>query len=331
MVCMGVLVYSCFGKNPSIRSWLTTHLSGWWCYKLLGYIITERNIEANPDKILSIAEMGQVRNVKDVQQLMGCLTALSRFMSWLGERGLRLCKLLKKADSFRWTEEAHKALDELRTHITKSPVLASPKPGETLLLYVAGTTQVISMALVVEREEPRHIYKPQRPVYYISKVLSNYETHYNQVQKQLYAILITKRKLLHYFESHPAYVVASHGLGEIVRNRLTTGRIAKWALELMGLDIIYVSQMAIKSQALAEFVVEWTETQHPPASVTREHWSMYFDDSSTLNEDGGGIVLISPKGDRLLYVIRLHFCVTNNTTECEALVNGLHITAELRV
>jgi hypothetical protein len=101
--------------------------------------------------------------------------------------------------------------------------------------------------LVMEREEPGHVYKVQRPVYYIRKVLFNYETCYNQVQKLLYAILITKCKLLHYVESHPIRVVTSFGLEEIIRNHLTTGRIPKWALELMGLDIAYVPQMAIKS------------------------------------------------------------------------------------
>jgi hypothetical protein len=102
----------------------------------------------------------------------------------------------------------------------------------------------------------------QRPVYYISKVLSDYETRYNQVQKLLYASLITKRKLLHFFESHPICVVTLYGLGEIIGNNLTTGRIAKWALELMGLDKTYIPQTVIKSQTLVDFVAEWTETQH---------------------------------------------------------------------
>jgi hypothetical protein len=173
--------------------------------------------------------------------------------------------------------------------------LALPEPGETLLLYMATTTQVISAALVVEREEPGHIYKVQQLVYYINKVLSNCETHCNQVQKLLYAILITKCKLLHFFERHPVHVVTSYGLKEIVGNHLTTGRIAKWALELMGLDITYIPQTAIKSQALADFVAEWTEMQQLPAPVTRENWSMYFDVSFTLNGAKGGIVLISLK------------------------------------
>jgi hypothetical protein len=99
----------------------------------------------------------------------------------------------------------------------------------------------------MEREEPEHVYKVQWPVYYISKVLFDCETLYKQVQKLPYAILITKCKLLHYLESHPVRVVTSHGHREIVGNCLATGRIAKWELEIMGLDITYVLQMMIKS------------------------------------------------------------------------------------
>jgi hypothetical protein len=128
---------------------------------LLRYIITKRGIEVNPDKILAIAEIDQVGNVKDVQQLMGCLVALSHFMSWLGERGLPLYKLLKKSDSFHWTDETQRVLDDFKTLISKPPVLASSEPSETLLMYVAATTQVISATLVVEQDEPGHVYKVQ--------------------------------------------------------------------------------------------------------------------------------------------------------------------------
>jgi hypothetical protein len=155
-------------------------------------------------------------------------------------------------------------LDDLKTLISKSPVLASSEPSEILHLYVMATTQVISAALVVEQEELRHVCKVQRPVYYISKVFFYGEIRYSQVQKLLYAILITKRKLLHYFKSHSIHVVTSFGLGEVVENRLTTDRITRRALELTGLEITYVPQTTIKSQALAHFVAEWIETQHPP-------------------------------------------------------------------
>jgi ribonuclease HI len=170
-----------------------------------------------------------------------------------------------------------------------------------------------------------------RPVYYISKVPSDCETCYNQVQKLLYVIIITKCTLLHYFESHLVLVVTSHELGDIIENCLAMGMIAKWPLELMGLDITYVPQIVIKSQALVDFMVEWTETQQLPTPVIRVHWSMYFDGSFTLNRAEGGVVLISPKGDRVHYMIRLHFRATNNVVEYEALINGLGIAIELRV
>jgi hypothetical protein len=115
----------------------------------------------NPNKILAIAEIGQVRNVKAVQRLMGCLVALSRFVSWLGEHGFPLYKLLKKSNSFRWMDETQKVLDDLTTLISKPPVLASIEPGETILLCIMATTQVINAALVVEQEEPGHNYKVQ--------------------------------------------------------------------------------------------------------------------------------------------------------------------------
>jgi hypothetical protein len=114
--------------------------------KLLKYIVTKHCIEANPKKISAITKLSQVRNVKDVQQLMGCLVALSHFVSHLGECEFPLFKLLKKSDSFHWTDEAQKALDDLKALISKPPIMASPEPCETLLLYVTATTQVISAA-----------------------------------------------------------------------------------------------------------------------------------------------------------------------------------------
>jgi hypothetical protein len=88
---------------------------------------------------------------------VGCLVALSHFVSRLRERGLPLYKLLKKSDSFHWTEDTQKVLDDLKALITKPLVLASPEPDETLLLYVTTTTQVVSVALIVEWEEPGHV------------------------------------------------------------------------------------------------------------------------------------------------------------------------------
>ena len=73
---------------------------------LLGFIVSERGIEANPEKISAITRMGPIQNIKGVQRVTGCLAALSHFISCLSERGLPLYQLLKKADHFEWMPEA---------------------------------------------------------------------------------------------------------------------------------------------------------------------------------------------------------------------------------
>jgi hypothetical protein len=147
---------------------------------------------------------------------MGCLAALSYFISCLGERGLPLYRLLRKAERFTWTPEAEEALGNLKALLTNAPILVPPVAGEALLIYVAATTQVVSAAIVVERREEGHALLVQRPVYFISEVLSETKIRYPQIQKLLYAVILTRRKLRHYFESHLVTVVSSFPLGEII-------------------------------------------------------------------------------------------------------------------
>ena len=93
---------------------------------LLGFIISEHGIEANSEKISAITRMGPIQNMNGVQRVIGCLTALSRFISCLGERGLPLYRLLKKADHFEWTFKAKEALDMVKLLLTKAPILVPP-------------------------------------------------------------------------------------------------------------------------------------------------------------------------------------------------------------
>jgi len=111
---------------------------------LLGYIISQCGIEANPEKVSAITRIGPIRDIKGVQRVTGCLAALSRFISRLGEKALPLYRLLKKVERFSWTPEAQETLENLKKTLTSAPVLVPPQPAEPLLLYVASTTQVVS-------------------------------------------------------------------------------------------------------------------------------------------------------------------------------------------
>jgi hypothetical protein len=98
-------------------------------------------------------------------------------------------------------------------------------------------------------------------------------------------------------------VFSSFPLGEIVQNQEALGRIAKWAVELMGETLTYAPRKAIKSQVLADFLVKWTNTQLPPAQIQSELWIMYFDRSLMKTGAGVGLLFISPLGVHMRYII----------------------------
>jgi hypothetical protein len=158
---------------------------------LLGFIVSERGIKANPEKISTITKMGPIRDLKGMQKVTGCLVALSRFISCLGEKALPLYRLLKKSEHFSWTLKAEEALTKLKATLSNPLILVPLATGEPLLLYVTTTTQVVSAVIIVERSEEGHVLPIQRPVYFISKVLSETKVRYPQIQKLLYAIMLT--------------------------------------------------------------------------------------------------------------------------------------------
>ncbi|XP_066385389.1 uncharacterized protein [Miscanthus floridulus] len=244
------------------------------------------------------------------------MAALSRFISRLGKKEIPFFKLLKASKRFSWSEETDTAFEQLKLFLTKPPIMMAPRPDETLLTYSAATSCVVSTAIVVECEEARHAYKVQRLVYFISEVLNKPKTHYPQVQKLLYAVLITSRKLRHYFEYYKIAVVIEFSLGDILLNKEANGRIIK---------------PTIKSQALADFIAKWTEIQEPITATCPKHWVMYFDGALNINDAGAGILFITLTKDKLQYVLRIHFSTSNNTTEYEACLHELHIAIEVGI
>jgi hypothetical protein len=119
--------------------------------KLLGFLISHCGIDANPEKISTITNMKAPTCIKDVQKLTGCMAALNRFISKLGERGLPFFKLLKHQEKFASTPEADQALAQLKEFLSKPPVLTARRKSEQLLLYLAATTHVVNTAIFVER------------------------------------------------------------------------------------------------------------------------------------------------------------------------------------
>jgi hypothetical protein len=126
-------------------------------------------------------------------------------------------------------------------------------------------------------------------------------------------------------------VVSKAPLKDIINNSDAIGRVAKWGIELASFDIDYKPCTAIKSQALAEFMADWKEAQETMPVPEPEHWVMHFDGSELLHGSGAGVTLKYPKGDKLSYVLQIHFPTTNNITEYEVLLHGLCIAKEIGI
>ena len=125
---------------------------------------------------------------------------------------------MRKSDKFEWNEEAEKAFQNLKQVLSTPPVLVAPRENEPLLLYIAATHQVVSTVLVVERNEEGKVHGVQRPVYYLSEVLSPSKQRYPHYQKLAYGVFMTARKLRHYFSEHPIIVVNEAPLCSILNN-----------------------------------------------------------------------------------------------------------------
>ena len=297
--------------------------------KLLGFLVSSRGIEANPSKIRAIESMRLPRCLKDVQKFTGCLASLSRFVSRLGEKALPLYQLMKKADKFVWSSQADDAFTELKVTLATAPILASPLPKEPMLLYIAATNRVVSVVVVVEREEEGKIV--QRPVYYLGEVMSLSKQNYPHYQKMAYGVYMAARKLKHYFQEHPITVVCAAPISEIIGSKDASGRVAKWAIELAAYTPQYARRDAIKSQALADFLVDWAELQYEPPMPDSNYWRMHFDGSKVKDGLGAGVVLTSPKREKLKYVLQIHFAASNNVAEYEALIHGINVAKDIGV
>jgi hypothetical protein len=146
-----------------------------------------------------------------------------------------------------------------------------------------------------------------------------------------YALQNTSHKLSHYFQAHQIEVHTSLTLGEILNNREATEKIAKWAIELSMYDIIYKPRTIIKAQATNDFMAEWTETHTPPKETELEYWTINCDGSLQLQDVGAGILVTSPKGESIKFVLEMHFPASNNVAKYEVLLHGLRIAMALGI
>lgn len=199
---------------------------------------------------------------------------------------------------------------------------------ERLMIYLAVFPHTVSFVFVWEEEG-----KPS-PIYYLSKSITGPEVRYTLIGKLSLALIISARKLRPYFQAHPVVMVTSTSLKNILHYSDLSGRLTKWALDLEEFKISYIGRQAIKSQALTDFVANFSpgvelleEVHHIVGNL--DIWKVYVNGARNHEGVGLGLNIFSHAGDTAYKLARYGFSATNNAAEYEAMLLGLETAKEL--
>ncbi|XP_057742915.1 uncharacterized protein LOC130961187 [Arachis stenosperma] len=288
--------------------------------KFLGFMLTSRGIEANPEKCEAIINMRPPRTLKEVQRLNGRLAALSRFLPSVSTHSQHFFNILKRKAKFNWDTECETAFQKLKAIISSPPILQKPNREKPLLLYLSVSPKAISSVLVTEVREK------QEPVYFVSKTLQNAELRYPQMEKLAYALILTARRLRQYFQSNKVIVKTNQPLRQILTRPEVSGRLTKWSIELSEFDITYEPRTTLKAQFLADFVAELTDQEDHAHT-----WELYVDGASNSEGSGAGVYLTDRSELQAEQSIKFSFQTSNNQAEYEALLAGLRLAQSLNI
>ncbi|GAA0139898.1 hypothetical protein LIER_01357 [Lithospermum erythrorhizon] len=247
------------------------------------------------------------RSYKDVQKLIGRLTALSRFISKSGDRNLPFFKKLRQAskEEFVWDSQCDATFEELKQYLGCPKLLTRPEEGEELQLYLAISEGAVSSVLLREEQGI------QKPIYYISHVLHEPEENDPLINKFFLAL--------------------------IVYNPGESGRLTTWAIELSEFEINYAPHAGVKAQILADFILKKSSRSVPEKHSRREvimeapKWMLYVDGASNNKGARAEILIQGVEGEQFEYVLRYSFKATNNEVEYEAMVARLQMAKALDI
>ena len=300
--------------------------------KFLGHIISNRGIEANPDQISALINLEEPKNAKQVQRLTGMIAALGRFISQSADKCRPFFRLLGKKRKFLWDEDCSAAFQGIKAYLSSPPCLSIPSPGEPLYLYLAMSEHAVSAVLV--QETPEY----QRPIFFISKTMTETESRYLQLEKAALALVRVAKKLPQYFQATTVTVLTDLPLKALLQCSDFSGRITRWGVQLGSLGVEYKPRTSIKGQVLVDFVAEFQGkdvelgSTNPLGFETNSistEWKLFVDGASNALGSEAEAVLISPEGLIMEQAVRLNFLASNNESEYKALLIGLKCVKRL--
>ncbi|XP_071919058.1 uncharacterized protein [Coffea arabica] len=230
------------------------------------------------------------------------------------DKALPFFKVLKKTDKFFWTEECQQAFEQMKRFLHHLPTFTSSQPRDKLFLYLSVVDELVSAVLI--QKEGMQIYA--------------------QAEKLVLALVHAARKLKPYFLAHNVYLRTDQPFRQILSCFKAFEHFTKWTVELGKYDIYYEShyesRKAIKAQALADFLAEFTFDENKevtPDSVEPQQWILHIDDSSNSKSSRTGLLLEDPQGELCSYVLRFDFFASNNETEYKAVIARLQLACNL--
>ncbi|KAM2622310.1 hypothetical protein TB2_026945 [Malus domestica] len=190
--------------------------------KFLGFMISQRGIEANLEKIKVNLDMKEPVTSKDIQSLTDKVAALTRFISKATDRCAPFFKALKGSKKYiTWTDECAEAFKNLKDYMSKATLLSKPEVGDTLIIYLLVSALAVSSILI------RNDGNVERSVYYASNALQDAEPRYSNIEKLALALVMSARKLCPYFQEHSIILLTNHPLRQILQSLNNSGQMIK--------------------------------------------------------------------------------------------------------
>ncbi|XP_016733853.1 uncharacterized protein [Gossypium hirsutum] len=299
--------------------------------KLLGFVVSEKGIEVDPDKVKAIQGLPLPRTQKEVR-----------------EKCDPIFRLLKKHNPGVWDDECQKTFEKVKQYLSSLPVLTPPSLGRPLILYLTVFDNSMGCVLGQHDETGRK----ERAIYYLSKKFTECEMRYPPIEKLCCALVWTTRRLRQYMLYHTTWVISKlDPLKYMMESTTLNGRMARWQILLSEFDIVYVNQKAVNGSAITDFLVSRALEDYEPLNFNfpnedlmyvaiaegdmpeNHSWKLNFDGASNAVGNGVRAVLISPNGDHYPFTCKLDFDCTNNMTEYDACIMGIRaaIDREIKV
>ncbi|RVW73073.1 Retrovirus-related Pol polyprotein from transposon 17.6 [Vitis vinifera] len=251
--------------------------------KLLGYMVSERGIEVDPDKIRAILDMPAPRTEREVRGFLGRLQYISRFIARLTDICEPIFRLLRKSQPTVWDDQCQRAFERIREYLLSPPVLAPPTPGRPLLLYLSVSDVALGCMLAQLDDSGK-----DRAIYYLSKRMLDYETRYVMIERYCLALVWATRRLRHYMTEYSVHLISRLDPLRYLFDRPAFGRLMRWLVLLTEFDIHYVTQKSIRGSIVADHLASLPVSDaraidddfpdEDVAAVTSlSGWRMYFD------------------------------------------------------